>query len=203
MFQDARSITRRDAIKGLTGASVTLAALLVKPTIGAAQRTAYEVGYGLYGMRDLPYMGGLEHLARIGYKHVEITLRPGWNTEPKLLTRANRAEIRKRIGDLGLTLVDVMEGMQPASNATVEQNLERLRAAAEMAHECSPGAPALIQTPIGGRPGTWMQRRAKPWLRNSPGGRANSMSSMSPSVSSRTPSRRWGVPKSCSGCWTR
>src|SRR5688500_5440829 len=95
-------------------------------------------------MRDLPYMEGLGHLARIGYKHVEITLRSGWNTEPRLMTRANRAEIRKRIGDLGLTLVDVMEGMQPASNVTVEENLERLRAAAEMAHECSPGAPALI-----------------------------------------------------------
>lgn len=159
MFQDARSITRRDAIKGLSGAGFALAALMVKPTIAVAQRKPYEVGYGLYGMRDLPYMAGLEHLARIGYKHVEITLRPGWNTEPKLLTRADRAEIRKRIGDLGLTLVDVMEGMQPASNVTVEQNLERLRAAAEMAHECSPGAPALIQTPIGGRPGTWMERR--------------------------------------------
>ena len=159
MFEDARSITRRDAIKGLGSAGVALAALLAKPAIGAAQRTSYEVGYGLYGMRDLPYMEGLGHLARIGYKHVEITLRPGWNTEPRLLTRGNRAEIRKRIGDLGLTLVDVMEGMQPASNVTVEQNLERLRAAAEMAHECSPGAPALIQTPIGGRPGTWMERR--------------------------------------------
>ena len=159
MFQDTRAITRRDAIKGLSGAGVTLAALMVEPTIGRAQRTRYEVGYGLYGMRDLPYMEGLGHIARIGYKHAEITLRSGWNTEPRLLTRADRAEIRKRIGDLGLTLVDVMEGMQPASNVTVEQNLERLRAAAEMAHECSPGAPALIQTPIGGRPGAWMERR--------------------------------------------
>ena len=159
MFQERRAITRRDAIKGLSGAGVTLAALMVEPTTGFAQRTRYQIGYGLYGMRDLPYMEGLGHIARIGYKHTEITLRPGWNTEPRLLTRANRAEIRKRIGDLGLTLVDVMEGMQPASNVTVEQNLERLRAAAEMAHECSPGAPALIQTPIGGRPGTWMERR--------------------------------------------
>src|SRR5688500_5562414 len=108
MFEDARSIiTRRDAIKGLGSAAVTLAALMAKPAIGVAQRKPYEVGYGLYGMRDLPYMAGLGHLARIGYKHVEITLRPGWNTEPKLLTRANRAEIRKRLGDLGLTLVDV------------------------------------------------------------------------------------------------
>ena len=159
MFQDTRAITRRDAIRGLSGAGVTFAALMVEPTIGFAQWSRYEVGYGLYGMRDLPYMEGLGHIARIGYKHAEITLRSGWNTEPRLLTRANRAEIRKRIGDLGLTLVDVMEGMQPASNVTVEQNLERLRAAAEMAHECSPGAPALIQTPIGGRPGTWMERR--------------------------------------------
>lgn len=139
----------------LTTSAVAL--LGVRPVL--AQRHKYEVGYGLYGMRDLPYMEGLGHLARIGYKHVEITLRPGWNTEPKLLTRADRAEIRKRIGDLGLTLVDCMEGMQPASKAAVEQNLERLHAAAEIAHECSPGAPALIQTPIGGRPGTWMERR--------------------------------------------
>ena len=92
MFQDTRSITRRDAIKGLSGAGATLAALMVKPTIAVAQRKPYEVGYGLYGMRDLPYMEGLGHIARIGYKHAEITLRSGWNTEPRLLTRANRAE---------------------------------------------------------------------------------------------------------------
>ena len=80
MFQDARSITRRDAIKGLGSAGAALAALMVNPTIAVAQRKPYEIGYGLYGMRDLPYMEGLGHLARIGYKHVELTLRPGWNT---------------------------------------------------------------------------------------------------------------------------
>ena len=159
MFQHARAITRRDAIKRLSGAGAVLAALSANPTVSSAQRTRYQIGYGLYGMRDLPYMEGLGHIARIGYKHAEITLRPGWNTEPRLLTRAKRAEIRQRLSDLGLTLVDVMEGMQPASDVTVEQNLERLRAAAEVAHECSPGAPAVIQTPIGGRPGTWMERR--------------------------------------------
>jgi sugar phosphate isomerase/epimerase len=159
MFQETRAITRRDAIKRLSGAGSAFAALSANPTRSFAQRTRYQVGYGLYGMRELPYMEGLGHIARIGYKHAEITLRPGWNTEPRLLTRAKRAEIRQRLGDLGLMLVDVMEGMQPGSNVTVEQNLERLRAAAEVAHECSPGAPALIQCPIGGRPGTWIERR--------------------------------------------
>ena len=158
MVPDKLAITRRDAIRRLS-AGAAFAALTADETISFAQRARYQVGYGLYGMRDLPYMEGLGQIARIGYKHAEITLRPGWNTEPRLLTRANRAEIRKRIADLGLTLVDVMEGIQPASNVTVAQNLERLRAAAEIAHECSPGAQALIQSPIVGRPGTWMERR--------------------------------------------
>jgi sugar phosphate isomerase/epimerase len=159
MLHDRHAITRRDALKQMAGAGAALAAMVASPEIGSAQRTRYQLGYGLYGMRSLPHMEGLGHIARIGYKHAEITLRPGWDTEPKLLNRAGRAAIRQRISDLGLTLVDVMEGIQPASNASVESNLERLRMAAEMAHECSPGAPALIQSPIGGRPGAWMERR--------------------------------------------
>ncbi len=157
MFHDPQTITRRDALRQMGGAA--LAALVASPAIGSAQHTRYQLGYGLYGMRSIPHMDGLGHIARIGYKHAEITLRPGWDTEPRLLNAASRAAIRRRISDLGLTLVDVMEGIQPASNATVESNLERLRMAAEVAHECSPGAPALIQSPIGGRPGAWMERR--------------------------------------------
>src|SRR5919106_2861633 len=101
MVQDKLAITRRDAIRRLSSAGAAFAALAADETIGFAQRTRYQVGYGLYGMRDLPYMEGLAHIGRIGYKHAEITLRLGWNTEPRLLTRANRAEIRKRIADLG------------------------------------------------------------------------------------------------------
>jgi sugar phosphate isomerase/epimerase len=159
MFHDPQPITRRDALKQMGGAAVALAAMVASPASGSAQRARYQLGYGLYGMRSLPHMEGLGHIARIGYKHAEITLRPGWDTEPRLLNAASRAAIRRRISDLGLTLVDVMEGMQPASNASVTSNLERLRMAAEVAHECSPGAPALIQCPIGGRPNAWMERR--------------------------------------------
>ncbi len=159
MLHNPHIITRRDALKQLGAAGAGLAAMVATPATGSAQRARYQLGYGLYGMRSIPHMEGLGHIARIGYKHAEITLRPGWDTEPKLLNAASRKAIRQRISDLGLTLVDVMEGMQPASNATVETNLERLRMAAEVAHECSPGAPALIQCPIGGRPGTFMERR--------------------------------------------
>ena len=47
-------------------------------------------------MRSIPWRTALGPVARIGYKSTELCLRAGWNTEPKLLTRADRAEVRKR-----------------------------------------------------------------------------------------------------------
>jgi sugar phosphate isomerase/epimerase len=107
-------------------------------------------------MKTLPWREGLAHVARIGYKCTELCLRAGWDTEPKLLTKADRAEIRKRTGDLGLELSSVMENLglgRPGGNR--DANLERLRAAAEVCYECSPGRPALIETTVGGRPDAW------------------------------------------------
>jgi inosose dehydratase len=107
-------------------------------------------------MKTLSWREGLAHVARIGYRATELCLRAGWDTEPKLLTRSDRAEIRKRIEGLGLSLPSVMENLGLArSESSVSANLDRLRAAAEVCHECSPGAPALIETTVGGRPDSW------------------------------------------------
>src|ERR1051326_1185447 len=100
-----------------------------------AQPKPLQFGFSLYGMKTLPWREGLGHVARIGYQTTELSLRPGWNTEPKLLTRADRAEIRKRISDLGLSLASVMENLGLARpGASVQTNLERLRAAAEVCY---------------------------------------------------------------------
>src|SRR5262245_33016232 len=102
-----------------------------------AQSRSILFGFSLYGMKTLPWREGLRHVARIGYKATELSLRPGWNTEAKLLANSDRAEIRARISDLGLALPSVMENLglaRPGGSAAA--NLERLKAAAEICYEC-------------------------------------------------------------------
>jgi sugar phosphate isomerase/epimerase len=124
------------------------------------QAKPFEFGFSLYGMRTIPVREGLAHCARIGYKTIELCLRPGWPTESKLVTKADRVDLRKRIADLGLSMPSVMENIALARpGGSLQANLERLRAAAEICHEVSPGAPALIETTVGGRPTAWEENR--------------------------------------------
>jgi inosose dehydratase len=128
------------------------------------------LGFSCYGMRKTPVREALEQIARIGYKGVELTLIPGWDTEPKQLTKAKRDEIRRQIGSLGLTLSSLQESLQLTEpnamtklgfdiNYSRAENLERLRVAAALAHELSPGAPAVIETQVGGRAGAWEESK--------------------------------------------
>lgn len=141
------TITRRSAL-ALAGAALLPAAPL-----------KLQFGFSLYGMRSLPWRDGINHVARIGYKSTELSLRAGWNTEPRLLTKADRVEIRKRLRDTGLALPAVMENMPLGRPDGLKVNQERLRAAAEICHECSPGPAALMETTLGGRPDAWDQMK--------------------------------------------
>jgi sugar phosphate isomerase/epimerase len=165
---------RRNMIRALAGGGV--AALAGERSFAAMQSGAHPgaaaqsrkplLGFSYYGMRTIPVRQAIGHIAKIGYKAVEITLMPTWETEPKLLSKTDRAEIRKQIGDLGLVLASVQESLQLMDpntlgnpNYSKPEKLERLRAAAAMAHELSPGAPALIETPVGGQTAAWEERK--------------------------------------------
>jgi len=169
-------MNRRNLMRAFAGGAA--AVLGGKGTFAGAQSSARPgvpaqsgrplLGFSLYGMRTIPVRQAIGHVARIGYRAVEMTLMPGWDTEPKLLNKPARAEIRKQLGDLGLVLATVQESVQLASPNTMvnlgfkmdyskQENLEHLRQAAEAAHELSPGAPAAIESPVGGRAAAWEQ----------------------------------------------
>src|SRR5438876_12116359 len=95
-----KAITRRSALASIAGA-----------TLARAQSHAFAFGFSLYGMKTVPYPEALAHVAKTGYKSTELCLRPVWNTEAKLLTKADRAGIRKQIGDLGQSLPSVLENL--------------------------------------------------------------------------------------------
>ena len=110
----------------------SFAALVTASALARAQKSSASplvFGFSLYGMKTISWRDGLGHVARIGYKTTELCLRGGWDTEPKLLNKTSRAEIRQRIRDLGLTLSSAMENMALArQGANVSDNLEIGRA---------------------------------------------------------------------------
>jgi inosose dehydratase len=131
--------------------------------VGAEKSRKPLLGFKQYGMKKIPVREAIGHIAKIGYKALSLTLMPTWDTEPKLLSKTDRADIRRQIGDLGLVLATVQESLRllPGPNTTKEKNLERLREAAALAHELSPGAPAVIETTLGGRPADWEEIKRK------------------------------------------
>ena len=119
-----------------------------------------SLGFSLYGMRSLGTHEALRTCAAIGYEAVELVLNPGWPCEPKSLAAADRREIRELLAGLNLELPALMEHLSLlADEAELRGNLERLKAAGELAHALSPDQPPVIETTLGGKPEQWEQVR--------------------------------------------
>jgi inosose dehydratase len=136
----------------LTGSS------LVPPAVRAQKPevTKYPFGYSLYGMKLLPLEDALAISSRIGYDGVELALLPGYPTEPSKLKAEDRVRLRKQLADRKLDLLGLMENLnEPATKMVHQSNLDRLKAAAELAQALAPDRPPPIETILGGKPGTW------------------------------------------------
>jgi sugar phosphate isomerase/epimerase len=141
-------LTRRTALAMAAAASL------------GAKASPLRFGFSLYGMKSIPVRKALDLCAQIGYQAVELALMPGWDTEPKRLSKAERSELRGKLKDLDLTLPALMDNLRLLGpEAEQRANLERLKAAAAIAHEVSPGPPAVIETLLGGRPTEWDDKK--------------------------------------------
>ncbi|MCH2202871.1 MAG: sugar phosphate isomerase/epimerase [Fuerstiella sp.] len=122
------------------------------PTIGFA--------FGTYGMKSLTTSEALRVCAEIGYDGVELALMQGWPTEPSLLTKQKRSEVRRQLTDLQLAVPSLLEDLRCLG--TDEQhstNLEKLKRATQLAHDLSPSSPASVQSTTGGTVAQWEQSK--------------------------------------------
>lgn len=97
-----------------------------------------------------------------GYDGVELALMPGYATDPSRLSVEDAKEIRKRLQDLGLALMGLMENLPALGDDSAHRkNLDRLKAAVELGNILAPSSPPPVETVLGGKPSEWGQVKEK------------------------------------------
>lgn len=151
------ALARRDFLR----CAALVAAGSALPCAGRAKnavRAELGLGFSLYGMKSLPVDVALKTCAEIGYDNVELALNPGYPTEPAKLAAEDRKKIRETLGALDLRLSGLMENLSLATDAaTTAQHRERIKVAAQVAHDLAPDAPPPLETVLGGKPAEWEQ----------------------------------------------
>ncbi len=153
------TISRREFLQA-SAASAALASL--GTTVFAAPLARIRFGFSLYGMRSLKVAEALKVCAEIGYSGVELACLKDWPCDPAALTKADRAAIRSQLNDLALDQLGLMENLGlVVPEAQHQTNLERLKAACELAQDLTPDRTNMIETVLGGKPTEWESLRAK------------------------------------------
>ncbi len=147
------TISRRAALAGFAAATA-----LGAPALQSAQADNAKIGLGfsLYGLPKWSLSDGIKLCAATGYDSVELVLMSTYPSEPKQLTKSARATLRKQLADSKLVVSGLMDNLPvQADEAKHREHLDRIEAAAELAHDLAPAAPPPLETIIGGKPGQW------------------------------------------------
>lgn len=152
-------ITRRPFLAYAAGLAGSLA---LTPSAPAADDRPIGLGFSLYGMKTLSLAKALETCREIGYDCVELPLMPCWPADPEKLAFSARKELKTALKKCGLRLSALMENLSLlADEKTHAANLQRLKLAAELAHELVPDKPPIIETILGGKPAEWVGVKEK------------------------------------------
>lgn len=128
--------------------------LLTTALPAAAKTSAVKLHVGNYGMQMLPVDPALALIREIGYDGAELCLMQGWPSEPAKLD----ASARRRIRTGGLPIPTLIENFNTlVPEADHARTLDRIRAAAALAHDIAPKDPPILQSVLGGKPAEWEQ----------------------------------------------
>jgi inosose dehydratase len=159
-----RQIPRREFLRsaGVGMSSAVLTQSVVAQADSESKQTAARdqlqitFGFSLYGMRSLAAPRAIATCAEIGYDAVELVATAGWPCDPSNLTAAARNELVRTLSDQEMAMPSLMENLRLlVDEKTRSNNLDRLRAAADLGHEVSPDKQPVLETVLGGRTSTW------------------------------------------------
>jgi sugar phosphate isomerase/epimerase len=138
-------------------ATAFTSAALTKPVFASETRPRKQLlGFSLYGMRSLSLADGLRHCAEIGYRAVELPVLADWPADSAKFTAVDQKNFRDGLEKNSLRLSAIMENLPLLGDeAKQRSNLERLKAAAELAKNLVPNDYTLIETVLGGKPAQW------------------------------------------------
>jgi len=144
-------ISRRSFISALAAAGLAAGPALGGSDPPTTAPAGVTFGFSTYGMKALATEDAISTLAGIGYDSVELAALAGWDADPATLKPDRRAVIRRRLADTGLRLTALMENLPPsADDARHQAQVDRIKAAAGLAHDLAPDSPPPVETVLGG-----------------------------------------------------
>jgi inosose dehydratase len=126
------------------------AGLLALPALSAPEKNL-TLGFSLYGMKTLKTGDALLRLSSIGFDSVEFCLNDGWDAAANKLTAKRCRALKVLLAHFEMKLTALMVNLSLAGDQ--KNNREKLKQAAQIGHDLSPGAPPLIETVMGN--GQW------------------------------------------------
>lgn len=107
--------------------------------------------YSTYGMKHLNIFDALPRLADIGYEGMEISVTPGWPTEPANMDAGERKRLADLLKHLGFPSPALMAMLSPCAEGEARPAaLEQLKATFELSRDLRiDDAPIVIGTTLG------------------------------------------------------
>lgn len=113
-----------------------------------------KLAYGTYGMPDRPPLEAVAAAADLGYEAVELAVLPGAPAAPESLDGPARRQLRSLLASGAIELCSLMLALD-AFAADQATQVDRLRAACELAWHLAVETPPVLVSTLGGRPAQW------------------------------------------------
>jgi len=134
----------------------------VAAALTATGKIAGTIGLGLgnYGFKTYQTVDAIRFIAGVGYDSVELTMMPGWPTEPVKVSAEDRKKIRAALAAYGMALPSLLEAIPVLGEH--QENLERIRRVIQFGHDVNAnvgGVGPCLQTHIGGASKDWEAKK--------------------------------------------